>query len=287
MRWSCTPACAVSSGSLACRPGRCPARSGRSFVGTRGSAPRWGPAPAPSPGRCPRRRPWATSIPPTGRMPWEPDGTAGWPEHERTTGPAPRRRRGAPRRREGNRRGAAWKCPEEAGRTPHPGVEVPPLSAALARRLRVLPVFFVGATRSVSRVLSRTVISLGRQSPAASSGQPGRSAGRVIPPLFGLAAGGVCLAGRSPGRWCALAAPFHPYRASDGAFARRFDFCGTFPGVAPAGHYPAPCPALLGLSSSAASPHCARDRPTGSPNSAGNPRRRDTLTGGPAPPDPT
>ena len=29
--------------------------------------------------------------------------------------------------------------------------------------------------------------------------------------LFGLAPGGVCLADRSPGRWCALTAPFHPY----------------------------------------------------------------------------
>ena len=31
---------------------------------------------------------------------------------------------------------------------------------------------------------------------------------------------------------CALTAPFHPYRFMN----RRFAFCGTFPGVAPAGH---------------------------------------------------
>src|ERR1700747_1341653 len=40
---------------------------------------------------------------------------------------------------------------------------------------------------------------------------------------------------------CALAAPFHPCRAEapkDGG--GRFVFCGTFPGVAPAGRYPAP-----------------------------------------------
>src|SRR5207249_7867389 len=36
---------------------------------------------------------------------------------------------------------------------------------------------------------------------------------------------------------CALTAPFHPCRPE----GRRFAFCGTFPGVAPAGRYPAPC----------------------------------------------
>src|SRR4029078_3361861 len=37
-------------------------------------------------------------------------------------------------------------------------------------------------------------------------------------------------------RRCALTAPFPPYR-----YARRSDLCGAFPGVAPAGRYPAPC----------------------------------------------
>ena len=41
----------------------------------------------------------------------------------------------------------------------------------------------------------------------------------------------------SPGRRCALTAPFHPYSAT----AKRFAFCGTFPRVTPAGRYPAPC----------------------------------------------
>ena len=35
---------------------------------------------------------------------------------------------------------------------------------------------------------------------------------------------------------CALTAPFRPYSAK----AERYDFCGTFPWVAPAGSYPAP-----------------------------------------------
>src|SRR5689334_76754 len=40
----------------------------------------------------------------------------------------------------------------------------------------------------------------------------------------------------SPETRCALTAPFHPCLAE----ARRFVLCGTFPGVAPAGCYPAP-----------------------------------------------
>src|SRR5215475_14293498 len=57
---------------------------------------------------------------------------------------------------------------------------------------------------------------------------------------------------------CALAAPFHPYspsqlallwrsklgslsrRSPQGGEGGRFVLCGTFPGVAPAGRYPAP-----------------------------------------------
>ena len=65
---------------------------------------------------------------------------------------------------------------------------------------------------TISRVLSWTAIYLGHRLPGASSDQPGKSAGRVILPLFGLAAGGVCQASLSPSFWCALAAPFHPYR---------------------------------------------------------------------------
>ncbi len=43
-----------------------------------------------------------------------------------------------------------------------------------------------------------------------------------------------------PGARCALTAPFHPSRPADFSAGRRFAFCGTFPGVAPAGRYPAP-----------------------------------------------
>lgn len=72
-------------------------------------------------------------------------------------------------------------------------------------------------------------------------------AGHLLPPIC-LAPGGVYLASRSPGCWCALTAPLHPYptplKASGG-----LHFCGTFLGVASTGCYPAPCPVELGLSS--------------------------------------
>jgi len=46
--------------------------------------------------------------------------------------------------------------------------------------------------------------------------KPEESAGNLIPLLFGLAPGGVYLASRSPGSWCALTAPLHPCRAPGG-----------------------------------------------------------------------
>jgi hypothetical protein len=44
-----------------------------------------------------------------------------------------------------------------------------------------------------------------------------------------------------PAARCALTAPFHPYpQLAQSACGGRFVLCGTFPGVAPAGRYPAP-----------------------------------------------
>jgi hypothetical protein len=65
---------------------------------------------------------------------------------------------------------------------------------------------------SVRTRLSAVVIYLGRASPHASSDQPEREAGHLISLLFDLAPGEVCQASRSPDFWCALTAPFHPYR---------------------------------------------------------------------------
>src|SRR5882672_7596119 len=107
----------------------------------------------------------------------------------------------------------------------------------------------------ISRVLSDfsvATISLGRPLPDASSNLPGSQARRATsPPLFGLSPSGVYRAGGVtapagallPHRFT-LAACFRP---------RRFIFCGTFPGIAPAGGYPALCPVELGLSSGRAS----------------------------------
>lgn len=50
---------------------------------------------------------------------------------------------------------------------------------------------------------------------------PEGKAGHLMSLLFGLAPGGVCLADRSPGRWCALTAPFHPYSRACSTAAER------------------------------------------------------------------
>ena len=109
-------------------------------------------------------------------------------------------------------------------------------------------------SKPVSRVLyllaGAAAIYLGCQLPGTSSDlYPRDSAGNFISLLFSLASGGVCLASRSPGCWCALTAPLHPYLLSEAVY-----FCGTFLKVAPTGYYPAPCPAKLGLSSKALAP---------------------------------
>ncbi|BBA71481.1 hypothetical protein YM18_2970 [Geobacter sulfurreducens] len=77
--------------------------------------------------------------------------------------------------------------------------------------------------------------------------QPTRKHGRAIldASLFGLAPGGVYLASdvtAEPGEL--LPHPFTLTRLSG-----RTSLCGTIPGVAPAGRYPAPCPVEPGLSS--------------------------------------
>ena len=65
-----------------------------------------------------------------------------------------------------------------------------------------------------------------------------------------------------PGARCALTAPFHPYRDRTHTRSRRSVFCGTFPGVAPAGRYPAPYSMEPGLSSPATFRHWP-ERPSG------------------------
>src|SRR5205823_13631858 len=112
------------------------------------------------------------------------------------------------------------------------------------------------ARRSVSRVLSRPragmAIHLGRSSPNASRDRPERRRGRPArQPGFRRAACrsylvllpvGFTLPPPLPAARCALTAPFHPCRPlSRRTMGSAVCFCGTFPGVAPAGRYPAPC----------------------------------------------
>ena len=78
----------------------------------------------------------------------------------------------------------------------------------------------------------------------------------AVPSLFGFAPGGVCLA--SPVARAAVRSyrtlspllyrgpntrslPASSSAKRDRPTIKRFAFCGTFPGVAPAGRYPAPC----------------------------------------------
>ena len=91
-----------------------------------------------------------------------------------------------------------------------------------------------------------TAIPLGRRLRAASGNLPGRlirtRPGRnALPrrPYSVLLPVGFAVPFPLPGPRCALTAPFHPCRVSSKG-ARRSVLCGTFPGVAPAGRYPAP-----------------------------------------------
>src|SRR5438045_4152005 len=113
------------------------------------------------------------------------------------------------------------------------------------------------ARRSVSRVLSRPragmAIHLGRSLPNASRDRPERRRGRparqrqpkasaACRSYLVLLPVGFTLPPPLPAARCALTAPFHPCRPPPRkAASSAVCFCGTFPGVAPAGRYPAPC----------------------------------------------
>ena len=92
-------------------------------------------------------------------------------------------------------------------------------------------------------VSALAAIPLGGPLPERSSNQPGLLARKKpVPcgtrsPYSILLRVGFAVPLPLPVARCALTAPFHPYLAE----ARRSAFCGTVPGVAPAGCYPAPC----------------------------------------------
>ena len=131
------------------------------------------------------------------------------------------------------------------------GSSTPQYIALGGRRVRA----GTGARRPVSRVLSVGVRPRGGHSsgtpvtgrlarPTRAAGpetDPVRSCDRPAPPLLGLAPGGVCHA--APVAGCAVRSyrTLSPLLAGLATLSERSALCGTFPGVAPAGCYPAPC----------------------------------------------
>jgi hypothetical protein len=118
----------------------------------------------------------------------------------------------------------------------------------------------VRGSRPVSRVLSRTVIHLGRTSPCASSNLPGSPRGPRVAgepacfPIWSCSEWGLPCREPLPAARCALTAPFHPCRRCPEAALGRYVFCGTFRRLAPPRRYLALCPVEPGLSSPAMKP---------------------------------
>ena len=110
------------------------------------------------------------------------------------------------------------------------------------------PAYKPGSGRHAKGFACVTAIPLGRRSPGASSNLPGRQdpdpipklhfRASLTPSLFGLAPGGVCPAAG------VTAGAVRSYRTisplPQQIMPRRYVFCGTVPGFAPAGCYPAP-----------------------------------------------
>ncbi len=147
--------------------------------------------------------------------------------HANKAGASPTQRPGRPWRKVGSARPAA------------------PASAADHHSVRSIPgkrYPSFGASRKVesaiSRVLSRTIIHLGRPSPAASSNLPGSTRGRGIRfPIWSCSGWGLPCHDCCQPRGALL--PHHFTLTSRG---RRYIFCGTFRGLAPPRRYLASCP---------------------------------------------
>ena len=125
------------------------------------------------------------------------------------------------------------------------------LSGHRTRRLRHI---WKKVDRSISRVLSWTVIHLGFASPQTSSNLPGSSAGHANGSLFGLAPGGVYPATTVASGAVRSYRTFSPLPVPSKGGNRRYLLCGTsrshtVTSVAPR-RYLAPCPVEPGLSSS-------------------------------------
>ena len=113
-----------------------------------------------------------------------------------------------------------------------------------------------GWSRPISRVLSRTIIHLGRPSPDASCDLPGGTCGpqaaRGMPPYLVLLQRGFAVPSSLPKTRCALTAPFQPYLPPERVWRhRRYAFCCTFRRFASPRRYLASRPVEPGLSSAA------------------------------------
>ena len=101
-------------------------------------------------------------------------------------------------------------------------------------------------SRSVSRVLSWTIIHLRPASPPACSDLPESAVGHSQwIPIWSCSGWGLPSPCLLPATRCALTAPFHPYPTEVG----RYPFCCTFRRLTPPRCYLAPCPVEPGLSS--------------------------------------
>ena len=117
-------------------------------------------------------------------------------------------------------------------------------------------------SRSISRVLSWTIIHLRPASPPACSDLPESTAGRSIRiPIWSCSEWGLPSPRLLPAARCALTAPFHPYPTRAG----RYPFCCTFRRLAPPRRYLAPCPVEPGLSSPGRNQKRSPDRLGGKP----------------------
>jgi hypothetical protein len=138
-------------------------------------------------------------------------------------------------------------------------------------------------------------IHLGTPSPGTSSGLPAGSgeqpsgtcatATRLRPswPCFGW---GLPSHSGHPECWCALTAPFHPYRSCTRRTQRRRSvLCGTFPRVTSDCRWQSPCSVKSGLSSTSLGAAAARPtRPRRSPYSiSGRPAQLCPLSGAATP----
>ncbi len=101
-------------------------------------------------------------------------------------------------------------------------------------------------SQPVSRVLSWTIIHLGRMSPYISSSLPGSDAGHIIGSLFSFAPGGVYPATLVTKR---AVRSYHTISPLPNVSIRRYIFCGTGREFTLPRRYLAPYPMEPGLSS--------------------------------------